>query len=282
MKNAIQRYWRTGAAILIVGGLLLLALSGYLAPVIRVVMNPVVSAQSWLATRYLAIYELFRSPGDVTALRQENERLRTENALLRSQVIQMQEQQNDFESLYALLKVARTRPDSDYLAAMVIGRDPSPFLRYIYINQGSDAGLRRGMPVVSDQGLAGRIVAVSADAAQVQLITDAASAVNVRLPNSKADAMLTGSVTGDINLEMIPQEVKLQVGELILTSGLGGTYPSNILVGQVVSVRRLETALFQSAAVQPVVDFSSLRWVLVVTDFQPIDLTPLNPSPELP
>jgi rod shape-determining protein MreC len=125
-------------------------------------------------------------------------------------------------------------------------------------------------------------VAVSSDASQVQLITDAASAVNVRLPGSKADAMLVGSVTGDINLELIPQEVNLQPGALILTSGLGGTYPSNILVGQVVTVRKLETALFQSAAVQPVVDFSGLRWVLVVTDFRPIDLTPLNPLPELP
>lgn len=253
-----------------------------MAPVIRVVMNPLVSAQTWLATRYLAVYELLRSPGDVTSLRIENENLRAENARLRSQVIQMQEQQNDFESLYALLRVARARPDSDYLAAMVIGRDPSPFLRYIYINQGSDAGLRRGMPVVTDQGLAGRIVAVSADAAQVQLITDAASAVNVRLPDSKADAVLVGSVTGDIQLEMIPQEINLQPGELILTSGLGGTYPSNILVGQVLTVRRMETALFQSAAVQPVVDFTSLRWVLVVTDFRPIDLTPLNPVPALP
>jgi rod shape-determining protein MreC len=131
MKNVFTRYWRTGAAVLIVSGLLLLALSGYLAPAISTVMNPVVGVQTWLATRYLAVYELIRSPSDVTALRQENERLRTENALLRSQVIQMQEQQNDYESLYALLRVARTRPDSDYLAAMVIGRDPSPFLRYI-------------------------------------------------------------------------------------------------------------------------------------------------------
>lgn len=282
MKDFILQYWRTGAAIFIVVGVLLLALSGYLAPVIRVVMNPIVGAQSWLATRYLAVYELVRSPGDVTALRLENEHLRTENAMLRSQVIQMQEQQNDFEALNALLRVARSRPDNDYLAAMVIGRDPSPFLRYIYINQGSDAGLRRGMPVVTDQGLAGRIVAVSADAAQVQLITDAASAVNVRLPDTNADAMLVGSVTGDLQLEMIPQEVNVQAGELILTSGLGGTYPSNILVGQVVTIRKMETALFQSAAVQPVVDFSSLRWVLVVTDFRPIDLSPLNPVPVLP
>lgn len=281
MINFIQKYWRVGATVLIVAGLLLLALSSYLAPAVRVIMNPVVTAQSWFATRYLAIYNLVRSSGDVASLRRENELLRTENALLRSQLIQLQEQQKDFTSLYALLNVARTSPDSSYMAAMVIGRDPSPFMRYVYINQGSDVGLRRGMPVVTDQGLAGRIVAVTANAAEVQLITDSGSAVNVRLPDTGADAMLVGSVTGEITLEMIPQEVEVKPAELILTSGLGGTYPPNLLVGQVASVRKLETALFQSASVQPVVDFSDLRWVLVITNFRPVDFSPLqrNTSP---
>lgn len=281
MINFIQKYWRVGATVLIVAGLLLLALSSYLAPAVRVIMNPVVTAQSWFATRYLAIYNLVRSSGDVASLRRENELLRTENALLRSQLIQLQEQQKDFTSLYALLNVARTSPDSSYMAAMVIGRDPSPFMRYVYINQGSDVGLRRGMPVVTDQGLAGRIVAVTANAAEVQLITDSGSAVNVRLPDTGADAMLVGSVTGEITLEMIPQEVEVKPAELILTSGLGGTYPPNLLVGQVASVRKLETALFQSASVQPVVDFSDLGWVLVITNFRPVDFSPLqrNTSP---
>ena len=276
MKIVFQRYWRVGFATLMVAGLLLLALSGYLTPVVRVVMNPLVAAQTWFGTRYLVIYNLLRSPGETSELRQQNELLRTENALLRSQLIELQEQQKDFTTLEALLKVARTRIGNNYLAAMVIGRDPSPFMLYVYINQGSNSGLRRGMPVLTDQGLAGRVVAMSADAAEIQLITDSNSAVNVRLPESGADAMLVGSVTGDVTLEMIPQEVEVKPGELILTSGLGGTYPPNLLVGQVVSVRKLDTALFQSAAVQPVVDFTDLRWVLVITDFTPIDLSPLQ------
>lgn len=258
---------------------MVLALSGYLAPALKIMLNPVVSAQRWFATRYLAIYQLVRSPGDVNAIRTENERLTNENALLRSQLIQVQEQQKDNDVLYSLLKVARTRPDSSYVAAMVIGRDSNPFMRYIIIDQGSDAGLRHGMPVVTAQGLVGRIDAVTASAARVQLVTDPASAVNVRLPDSQSDGMLLGSVTGDITLDMIPQEAQLHSGELILTSGLGGTYPSNILVGQVSSVRKLETALFQTASVQPVVDFSSLRAVLVVTNFKPVDLAPLIQQP---
>lgn len=282
MKDFLQKNWRVGAITLIVAGIMFLALGGHLAPVVKVMLDPVVSAQRWFATRYLAIYELVRSPGDVTAIRAENERLASENALLRSQLIQLQEEQKDNDVLYSLLQVARTRPDSNYVAAMVIGRDTNPFMRYIIVDQGSDAGLRHGMPVITAQGLVGRVDAVTANAARVQLVTDPGSAVNVRLPNSGADGMLVGSVTGDLSLDMISQEVQLRSGELILTSGLGGTYPSNILAGQVVSVRKIETALFQSASVQPVVDFTELRAVLVVTNFKPVDLTPLIQQAERP
>jgi rod shape-determining protein MreC len=282
MRNFLQQYWRTGAVALVIAGLILLGLSGYLAPVLKVTLDPFVGAQRWLATRYLAVFEMVRSPGDVTQLRSENEQLKNENARLRSQLIQLQEEQKDNEVLYALLRVARARPDSNYVAAMVIGRDSNPFMRYILIDQGSNAGLRKGMPVLTAEGLVGRIDAVTASAARVQLITDPNSAVNVQLPGSGADAMLVGSVTGDLSIEMIPQGSQIKAGELVLTSGLGGTYPSNILVGQVASVRKLETALFQSASVQPATNFQNLRAVLVVTEFRPIDLNPLIQQPALP
>ncbi len=275
MREFIQKYWRTGAVALIVAGIMLLALSGFLAPFLQTALKPVVAAQSWLATRYMAVYQSIRSPVDVVSLRRDNELLKNENAQLQSQLIQLQQQQSDNDVLYSLLNVARARPDNNYVAAMVIGRDTNPFMRYILIDQGSDAGLRHGMPVLTAQGLVGRIDAVTSNASRVQLITDPASAVNVRLPDAQADGMLVGSVTGDLSLEMIPQEAKLQPGQIILTSGLGGSYPSNTLIGQVATVRKLETALFQSASVQPAVDFGDLRAVLVVTNFKPVDLTPL-------
>ena len=282
MRNFLQKYWRTGVISLVVGGLMLLALSGYLAPFLKVALDPFIAAQKWLGTRYLAIYQMVRSPGDVNQMRTENEQLKNENALLRSQLIQLLEQQKDNDIIYSLLKAARAQPTSEYIAAMVIGRDSSPFLRYVLIDKGSDVGLIRGMPVITAQGLVGRIDAVTATAARVQLVIDAGSAVNVRLPDTGADAMLVGSVTGDITLEMIPQEAEVRPGELILTSGLGGTYPGNILVGQVSSVRKLQTALFQSASVQSVVDFANLRIVLVVTNFKTVDLEPLIREPVQP
>jgi rod shape-determining protein MreC len=165
------------------------------------------------------------------------------------------------------------------VASSVIGVDPSPFLHYIIIDHGSDDGIRHGMPVVTQQGLVGRVDAVTARASRVQLITDASSVINVRMQSLEREAQISGSITGDITLEMVPQDIVLNTGEILLTSGLGGDYPANILIGQVVSVHKTENELFQSASVQPVVDYSTLRAVLVITNFKAIDISLLQPTP---
>jgi rod shape-determining protein MreC len=230
-----------------------------------------------LFSRYQALYESIRSPQDMASLRQQNAVLEAENSRLQGQVIQLQQELKDTEVLYALLQFARSRPEDSYIAAAVIGRDPSPFLRYIMINKGSDDGLLKGMPVVTGQGLVGRVDAVISNAARVQLINDPGAAVNVQLSNSRTEAILSGSVTGEVQLEMVPLEITLQPGDVVLTSALGGGYPAGILVGQVTGIRRVETELFQAASVQPAVDFASLRAVLVVSSFTPVDITPLVP-----
>ena len=77
---------------------------------------------------------------------------------------------------------------------------------------------------------------------------------------------------------MISQNVLVDPGDLILTSGLGGGYPSDLIIGQVITVRSLEFELFQQATVQPAVDFTRLEIVLVITNFRPVDISPLEPQ----
>jgi rod shape-determining protein MreC len=151
----------------------------------------------------------------------------------------------------------------------------------VIINRGSGDGILRGMPVVTNQGLIGRVDSVISDAARVQLITDPASVVNVRLQNAGTDAVLLGSLTGDLALDMISQEVTVEDGDVVLTSGLGGGYPPDLIVGQVVNVRKRDYELFQQATIQSAVDFSRLEIVLVITNFRPLDIQPLlsTPSP---
>jgi rod shape-determining protein MreC len=190
----------------------------------------------------------------------------------------LQQELKDTDVLAALVDFSQSNPESVYKAASVIGRDPSPFLHYIIINVGSNDGVRRGMPVVTNQGLVGRIDAVIADASRVQLVTDPNSAVNVRLQNADTDALLVGSVTGNLALEMISQDIAVQEGDVVLTSGLGGDYPADLLVGQLINLRKRDYELFQQAAIQSTVDFARLEIVLVIMNFKPVDVTPLLPE----
>jgi rod shape-determining protein MreC len=192
--------------------------------------------------------------------------------------LELQQQLNESQILYALLDFARSKPENRYVAASVIGRDPSPFLSYIIIDHGSDNGIRKGMPVVTQQGLVGKVDAVTATAARIQLITDPGSEVNITLKEAKTDGQVSGSVTGDLSLARISTSVDLTEGDLAVTNGLGGTYPSDIVVGQILSPSKGENDLFQKAAVQPVVDFSNLKAVLIITNFTPVDITPLVPE----
>ena len=278
MKSTPARKWQTIAVVLIIVGVFLLALSGYLAPALESALNPMVSVQQWLSSRYLAVVEFLTVPRDVASLRQRNAELEEQNAQLETQIIDLQSQLREAEVLYALLDFARSRPENVYKAAAVIGRDPSPFLHYVIIDRGSDDGLRYGMPVVTAQGLVGRVAAVTSSASRVQLITDPGSIVNVRLKTGQSEVQLVGSITGDLTLEMVPQDINLAAGDLVLTSGIGGTFPADILIGQVISTRKIETDIFQTASVQSAVDFTNLRAVLVITNFRPVEITPLLPT----
>ena len=256
-----------------------LALGGYFSSASNIFTGSLVNVQAWFSSRYMAVQDFFTSPRDMASLRQRNAELEAEVAELQAQIIQLQQDVGETQVLAALVDFVRVRPENDYEAAAVIGRDPSPFLHYVIINRGSNEGILRGMPVVTHQGLIGRIDAVIADAARVQLITDPASSVNVRLQNAETEASLVGSVTGDLTLELIPQDINVQPGDLVLTSGLGGGYPPDLIIGQVINVRSRDFDLFQQATVQPVVDFNRLEIVLVIVNFKPVDISPLIPVP---
>ena len=279
MKSFSPRALRNVVAVLFIVGLILLSLGGVIRPFLGIIMDPFVTAQRWISERFMAVYDFFTLPRDVTELLQRNAQLENEVSHLQSQVIQSQEQLREAEVLYSLLDFARSRPQDQYIAAAVIGKDPSPFLYYVIIDHGSDDGIQYGMPVVTQQGLVGRVDAVTASASRIQLITDPESIVNVRLQNQNEDTQVEGSITGDITLGMVSQNITLNSGDILLTSGLGGNYPTDILVGQIVSVEKTENELFQTASIQPVIDFTALRAVLVITNFKTINIQPLIPIP---
>jgi len=279
MRNLFPRTLQTTIIFLVVGGIMALALGGYFSSASNVFTGSLVNLQTWFSARFVAVQDFLTSPRDIASLRQRNVELEGEVAELQAQVIQLQQEVGKTQLLAALVDFEQANPENRYLASAVVGRDPSPFLHYVIINRGSNDGILRGMPVVTNQGLIGRVDAVIADAARIQLITDPASSVNVRLQNAETEASLVGSVTGDVTLQLIPQDINVQPGDLVLTSGLGGGYPPDLIIGQVVNVRSRDFDLFQQATVQPVVDFNRLEIVLVIVNFKPVDISPLSTVP---
>lgn len=277
MKRISSRTWQSLAIVLIIAGVLVLAVSGLLGRIIGQAFDPMINVQKWVSIRVQAAVDYFTVPRDVNSLLDQNAALQNEVSRLQTEILELRQQLVETDILYALLDFARDNPANQYIAATVIGADPSPFLKYIIIDKGSDQNIYKGMPVVTEQGLVGNVDAVTATAARVQLITDQGSVVNVKLQKSSAEAQMRGSVTGDISLEMIGQGIEIVEGDLVFTSGLGGSYPPELLIGQVMTIESGENALFQTATIQPSVDFSRLKAVLVITNFQAVDISPLTP-----
>ncbi|HWS23952.1 MAG TPA: rod shape-determining protein MreC [Anaerolineales bacterium] len=275
MKNKINDLVIITVIFALIVGLMAVALSGAFGGASSTFNTSLISAQSWISTRFVVLQEFFTIPRDVISLRQRNALLENEVSRLQGQVLSLEKSLAEADILAALVRYSRTNPENSYSAASVIGLDPSPFLRYIIIDKGTDQGILKGMPVITDQGLVGRVDAVINGAARVQLITDAGSAVNVRLEKADQDVILSGSPNGELSLDMLSQEKQLEVGDIVLTSGIGGGFPADLIVGQVINTKKTDSDLFQSASVQPVVDFRNLKLVMVITDFRAIDISPL-------
>ncbi len=266
-------------------GLLGLNQSGVLKPVTGVLERPFTALQKWTAQMWGGVSSLFQRNPEAEALRQRNSELEAEVAQLKAQVVAAEEDRAKLRTLSGLLDYARTQPENKYLAANVVGLDPSPFLNYIILDRGSDAGVASGMPVVTDLGLAGRVVEVTATSAKVQLIVDAASVVNALLQTSRERGVVVGQLAGGLEMQDISQQAVIQPGERVLTSGLGGKFPPGIVIGTVNAAQKLNYEVLQKADLTPAVDFNRLEVVLIITNFTPRDFSPffqLTPTPAAP
>ena len=255
--------------ILIATGILILSQGGMLDTAQDSILRPISGIQGWISVRYTALKDLLSSPGDLAALQARNAELEVEVAQLQQEIIALREEVAETEILAALLNYARTKPENRYLAANVIGVDTSPFIRSIWIGRGSDDGILAGMPAITERGLAGRIVEVNATSARVQLISDPDIAVNVILQSSRADGVLAPRRSGELWIDLIDQDAAISPGEIVITSGLGGRFPPDIPVGEVISVRKRDFELFQQAVIQSTVDIANLDIILIITNFRP-------------
>jgi rod shape-determining protein MreC len=128
------------------------------------------------------------------------------------------------------------------------------------------------MPVISERGLVGHILTVGANWSKVLLIIDPSSSVAAMTQSERAPGVVSGRLGQDLEMEYIPHRERVTVGDIVLTSGMGGRYPPGLVVGQITEVQRRDVDAFQQATVRPSVSFGKLETVLVLTSFDPLDV----------
>jgi len=250
---------------------------GWLQPFLRGALGIGASAQAMTGT-----------VADVTALREQIKQLQSQVTELAIARVRIRELESENTLLRQQLAYKQANPDFDILGAAVlqsnpdlarvVGQDPSNLARYVIIDQGSAEGVKNGMPVVTPQGLVGRVTATGTHWAKALLITDSASSVNAVVQSTRATGIVQGDVNGNLTIKYVPQGDAIKTGDLILTSGMGGGFPKRLVIGQVTDVRKHDIELFQEASIQPTVDFARLEFVLVLKKFTPADITQ-EPTP---
>ncbi len=208
----------------------------------------------------------------LTVLQSENAQLKKENDELRSANISMASIYAENQQLRGLLDYKEQHASQQVVAARVIARSMGDLRDMIYIDAGTDKGLKREMAVVNN-GLVGVVDEVYADYARVLLVNSPRFKIGARV--LRADSRAVGVVGGKsvhddmLILEHIYREASLRQGDVIVTSGYSGTHPAGILIGRVAAVRMDSVGLLQEADVETAADFADVEHVIVITGFTP-------------
>ncbi len=202
-------------------------------------------------------------------VKRDNDRLRDENARLREANFRLQAASTENHWLRRLLQL-RDQVKGTMLSAQVIGKEISPFFRVIRLrlDRGDRDRVKDGMPVLTADGLVGQVRRTWGRHSDVLLVADKTSAIDVVVQRTGARGMLKGTGSAEhyaCRLEHLSREDDVQVGDLIVTSGLGQRFPAQILVGRIHQLTKKEFGLYQEATVVPAVNFSRLEEVLILT-----------------
>lgn len=196
---------------------------------------------------------------ELESVRQERDELLAENAELRmlEEEVEQLRNQLDFQEAF---------PDLEPVPANVISEDPKGVERILIIDQGSEAGIREGMAVVSPEFFVGQVTSVEDNRSRVTLMLDASAQIGGMLQDSGEEGVVYGrwQAGGLIEMRHIPADAEVEEGELVITSGRTARVPAGLIIGQVSEVELDVQGDTQSVSLTPMLDFRALQSVTVI------------------
>jgi len=189
---------------------------------------------------------------------------------LRSRLLKMDHLEHENQRLRELLG-SPVHKESRKMVAELLSVDSDPFSHQVLINKGALDGVYNGQPVINDQGVIGQVLHVGSTTSRVLLITDSSHGIPVRVLRNDLRAIASGSGELDkLELRNLPRNTDVQVGDLLVTSGLGGRFPEGYPVATVTRSDYVEGKPFAQVEAKPLVALDRLRYLLLLwTDKKP-------------
>lgn len=222
--------------------------------------GPLAAAGSWLTTPFRVAGTWFSGLSVDTS---DYATLKAQNLDLKQRLAALEEAKLENERISQLVEFAKAQ-DLPTIGARVIGRPTDSRQRTVLIDRGTSSGVARGDAVIAAGGLVGQVVEVTPWTAQVRLVTDSESGVAVLVQRTRANGIVRGTLDGPLALEFVDKKSAPVVGDVLLTSGLGGVYPKGLVVGEVTTVSAPSTDLFPVVSVQSRVDIGRIEELLVL------------------
>lgn len=227
----------------------------------------------WCITTVENAFEGFsRYFKSIDSLYEENQALKSENSELKEQMDRAEMLEAENERLRNYLDMKTEYPSFTMEEGMVISYAAGNYITSFTLNRGSLHGIEVNMPVVVKEGIVGYVTDVGLNWCMVSTIIETASSVGAYIPRSG----VTGIVTGDYSMRdrgvcefsYVDTNADIQVGDKIYSSGIGSVYPADLLIGEITDIRIDEYSRALVATVQPSVDFSGLKWMMILTGYE--------------
>lgn len=228
---------------------------------VMTVTSPVRMLGSAVAAPFGALGNIAQN---ATASSETLSELKKRNEELTAQVAELSEAQETAERLEKLVGLKSTY-SLESTAARIIGSTGDAWTDSVIIDKGSTSGFEVGMPVCSSGGVIGQIIEVSANTSTVRLITDDQSGVSAMIQGSRAQGVLQGQADGTLRLEYVVSDAEVATGDIVITSGIGGTFPKGLPLGTVASIDRAPNAVYYTIVVRAASSAESNEEVLVIT-----------------
>ena len=229
------------------------AASGLISP-LKAVSGGISATEESISNR---VEDLSADPNSLVALREQN-------AQLRQTVAELEEYRQEAVRLEGLLQVKNTY-NAQGISGRILSRSTDAWNRIVSIDVGSADGVRAGLPVMAASGLIGQVVATTEHTADIRLIQDSQSGVAVIVQSNREEGIVSGSLEGLLYLEDIDDEIEIQPGDVVLTSGLGGGYYRGIMVGTVLKVEGEAGSGLRKIIIEPTGEDKPYEEVYVVT-----------------